>query len=71
MSVISAAGIDFTYDQALLEYRVCLLHQCPAQVITSDLQGGNDRGAELLEQLHLRPVIAAADHNVGELLTNF
>lgn len=71
VSLINAAGIQFTYEQALLEYRVCLLHQCPAQVITSDLQGGNDRGAELLEQLHLRPVIAAEDHNVGELLANF
>ncbi len=68
---IKAAGIDYSFDQAILEYRVCLLHQTAAQVITSDLQGGNDRGAALLEELHLRPIQAAIDNEVGDLLSQF
>jgi hypothetical protein len=32
------------------------------------LQGGNERGTELLEQLHMRPLLAAIDHNVGDIL---
>ncbi len=68
---VRAAGIDFSMDRAMHEYRICLLQQTTAQVITSDLEGGNDRGAALLEQLHLRPILAAADNDVGELLEEF
>ncbi len=71
VDTIRDAGIDYTIDQARLEYRVCLLQQCPAQVITSDLQGGNERGAELLEALHLRPLHAAIDNDALELLGEF
>ena len=68
---IRAAGIDYTVDQAMKEYRISLLQQTTAQVITSDLQGGNDRGAALLEQLHLRPVLAAMDNDVHTVLNDF
>ena len=68
---IQAAGIDFTFDAAMHQYRVSLLQQTTAQVITSDLQGGNDRGTALLEQLHLRPVQAAADNDVDSVLALF
>lgn len=68
---IVAAGIDFSFEQAMHQYRVCLLQQMAAQVITSDLQGGNERGAELLEQLHLRPVMAAIDNDAGSVLSMF
>ncbi|MEL6892631.1 MAG: oxidoreductase family protein, partial [Actinomycetota bacterium] len=68
---ITAAGIDYSLDQAMDEYRMCLLHQIAAQVITSDLSGGNERGRELLEQLHLRPVIAAQENNAGRMLATF
>jgi len=68
---IRSHGIDYSMDQAMHEYRVCLLHQCPAQVISSNLEGGNDRGAELLEQLHLRPLFAAIDNNALDLLDEF
>ena len=68
---IRAAGIDYTIDQAMDQYRMCLLHQVAAQVITSDLSGGNERGAELLEQLHLRPVIAAEENDAASMLTTF
>ncbi len=68
---ITAAGIDYSIEQAMLEYRVCLLQQMAAQVISSDLQGGNDRGAQLLEKLHLRPVMAAIDNDAGEVLSLF
>lgn len=68
---IVAAGINFSFEQAMHQYRVCLLQQMAAQVITSDLQGGNERGAELLEQLHLRPVMAAIDNDASSILTMF
>ena len=68
---VRATGIDFTVDQAMKEYRMCLLHQTTAQVITSDLEGGNERGAALLEQLHLRPVLAAMDNDVHSVLNDF
>lgn len=68
---VRAAGIDFDMDQAMKEYRICLLQQTTAQVITSDLEGGNDRGAELLEQLHLRPILAAIDNDVADVLHDF
>jgi len=68
---VQGAGIDFTLEQAMKEYRIGLLQQTTAQVITSDLQGGNDRGAQLLEQLHLRPILAAIDNDVGDVLDDF
>ena len=68
---IRSHGIDYSMDQAVYEYRVCLLQQCPAQVITSDLTGGNERGAALLEQLHLRPLLAAIDNGALDLLDEF
>ena len=43
------AGIDFTFDQAMKEYRISLLQQTTAQVITSDLEGGNLKSAKRRE----------------------
>jgi hypothetical protein len=65
-------GIEgYTIDRCWLDYRLSLLQSCVAQVIVSDLQGGNKRGDDLLEQLFLRPILAAAEHEVGELLQRF
>jgi Ecdysteroid kinase-like family len=58
----------FTLDRLWYDYRAALLQQGVAQVITSNLQGGNERGDELLEELHMRPIIAGMDHNVGDIL---
>jgi hypothetical protein len=67
-----ALGVTgYTMERCYLDYRRSLLQMCTAQVITSDLQGGNERGEILLENLHLRPVLAATDHEVGELLDEF
>jgi len=71
VDAIVGHGIDYSVEQAMKEYRVCLLQQCPAQVITSDLQGGNDRGSALLEQLHLRPLYAAVDNDAFSVLDDF
>lgn len=71
VDTITDAGIHYTMEQAHFEYRVCLLQQCAAQVITSDLQGGNDRGQDLLTQLHLRPLYAAVDNDAFALLDQF
>lgn len=69
--VVSLGVQDYTFDRCYLDYKRSLLQLCTAQVITSDLQGGNERGDVLLENLHLRPVIAAEEHNVGDLLDEF
>jgi aminoglycoside/choline kinase family phosphotransferase len=61
----------YSLDQCWLDYRRSLLQSCTASVIVSDLQGGNERGVELLENLFLRPIIAATDHHVGDLLGEF
>lgn len=62
---------NYSLDQCWRELRLSLLQMCTAVVIVSDLQGGNERGAELLENLTLRPIIAATDHRVHELLAEF
>jgi hypothetical protein len=62
---------DYSPERMRRDYRLSLLQSCVASVIVSDLQGGNERGAELLENLFLRPIIAATDHHVGELLDEF
>jgi hypothetical protein len=65
-------GVEgYSLDRCWHDYRMSLLQNCTASVIVSDLQGGNERGAELLENLFLRPIIAATDHNVGELLSEY
>jgi aminoglycoside/choline kinase family phosphotransferase len=61
----------YTLDRCWRDYRGSLLQQAVASVVVSDLQGGNERGDELLEHLFLRPVLAAADHGVGDLLAEF
>jgi hypothetical protein len=61
----------YTLERCWDDYRMSLLQMCTASVIVSDLQGGNERGDELLENLFLRPIIAATDHRVGELLARF
>jgi len=69
---VTGLGVTgYTLEQCWHDYRMSLLQSCTASVIVSDLQGGNDRGAELLEQLFLRPIITATDHHVGDLLEEF
>jgi hypothetical protein len=69
---IVGAGID-GYDLATCwrHYRASLLQQAISSVVVSDLDPSNDRGAELLEQLFLRPWLAAADHDVRSFLREF
>lgn len=61
----------YSLERCWRDYRGSLLQQAVAAVVVSDLQGGNERGDVLLEQLFLRPVIAAADNAVGDLLAEF
>jgi hypothetical protein len=65
---LNSAGVEYGLADALHQYRWCLLHIAVAGVIVSDIQGGNERGTQLLEQLFLRPVAAARDNAVWELL---
>ena len=69
--VVSLGVKNYSFERCYLDYKRSLLQLCTAQVITSDLQGGNERGTLLLENLHIRPVIAAEEHGVGELLDEF
>ena len=69
---VVALGVKkYSFERCYLDYKRSLLQLCTAQVITSDLQGGNERGTILLENLHIRPVLAAEEHGVGELLDEF
>jgi hypothetical protein len=69
---LTALGVEgYSVEQCWREVRLSWLQSCVSSVVVSDLQGGNERGAELLEQLFLRPIIAATDHHVGELLGEF
>jgi len=61
----------YSLDRLWYDYRASLLQQGVAQVITANLQGGNERGNELLENLHMRPIIAGIDHNIGDILKDF
>jgi hypothetical protein len=65
---INAAGISFAWDECWHQFLGCLLQQTSAQVITSNLAGGNDRGAQLLRQLNLRPLQACEHFNAGSIL---
>ena len=64
------ASSNATVYPAAVPYRM-MWTAVSASVIVSDLQGGNERGDELMENLLLRPVMAAADHEVGDLLPRF
>lgn len=70
-ALIDRGVAGYSLDQCWDDYRMSLLQMCSASVIVSDLQGGNERGDELMENLLLRPVMAAADHGVGDLLPRF
>ena len=68
---VTSQGIEYSSEQAHREYRACLMQQAPAIVITSDLEGGNDRGDDLLQQLWLRPLQAAIDNDALSMLDEF
>lgn len=70
-NVVGLGVEGYSLEQCWHDYRMSLLQMCTAQVIVSDLQGGNERGEQLLEQLFLRPIITATDHHVGDLLEEF
>lgn len=69
---IVQAGIEgYDLDTCWRHYRASLLQQAFASVVVSDLDPSNERGADLLEQLFLRPWLAAADHDVESFLSEF
>lgn len=61
----------YPIDRLWRDIRMSWLQQSFAAVAVSDLEGGNERGDELLAELFTRPFVAAADHHaerlVGEL----
>ena len=69
---IIAAGIqDYDLDTCWLHVRASLLQQVVSTVVVSDLDPANERGAELMENLLLRPWLAAADSQVWDLVDQF
>lgn len=50
------------------DIRMSWLQQSFSAVVVSDLEGGNERGDELLAELFTRPFVAAADHGAEQLL---
>jgi len=70
-ALVERGVTGYSLDQCWDDYRMSLIQMCVASVIVSDLDGGNDRGDELMEQLLLRPVMAGIDHGVHDLLPRF
>ncbi len=56
-----AHGVDHPLDKLWRQYRMSLLQQSLSSVAVSDLQGGNERGGDLLVELMCRPFDALAD----------
>lgn len=70
-ALVERGVAGYSLDQCWDDYRMSLMQMCTAVVIVSDLQGGNERGDELMENLLLRPIMAGIDHDVHELLPRF
>lgn len=70
-ALVERGVTGYSLDQCWDDYRMSLMQLCTASVIVSDLEGGNERGDELMENLLLRPIIAGIDHDVHELLARF
>ncbi len=69
---IAALGVTgYSLDRCWRDYRACLLLQVFGTVVVSDLDGGNDRGNELLAELLLRPALSLNDHDVSDILASF
>jgi hypothetical protein len=69
---IAALGVaDYSIERCWRDYRACLLLQAFGTVVVSDLDGGNDRGADLLTELLLRPALSLNDHDVTDIVAAF
>ncbi len=58
----------YPVDRLWRDLRMSWLQQSFSAVVVSDLEGGNERGDELLAELFTRPFVAAADHDAQELV---
>jgi len=58
----------YDLDQCHRDYRFCLLHQAWAQLAIANVDPGNDRGRQLLNEFITRSFAAASENNSGELL---
>ncbi len=64
-----ANGVEgYDFEQCMRDYRYCLLQQAWGQVAVANLDPGNDRGRQLLNEFVTRAFAAAGDNNSGELL---
>jgi Ecdysteroid kinase-like family len=70
-NIVSGGITDYDLATCWRHYRASLLQQAFSSVVVSDLDPSNERGAELLEQLFMRPWLAAADHDVASFLDEF
>lgn len=67
-ALISCGVTDYDLDQCWRDYRYCLMHQAWAQLAIANVDPGNDRGRQLLNEFVTRSFTAASDNNSGELL---
>jgi hypothetical protein len=70
-AVIGRGVRNFSLDRCWRDYRACLVLQAFGTVVVSNLEGGNDRGAELMNELLLRPALTLNDHDVSDVLASF
>jgi len=67
-ALIAGGVTGYDFDQCWRDYRYCLLHQAWSQIVIANVDPGNERGRELLNEFITRGFQAAADNNSGELL---
>lgn len=70
-ALVAAGVTDYSIETCRKEYRACLLLQAFGSVCVSGLDGGNDRGAELLNELLVRPALNLNEHDVSDILEAF
>jgi hypothetical protein len=63
---LGVTGYDI--ERLRFDYRACLLLQGFSAAVTASLDGSNERGAELLFQLQLRPTLTMAENDCGPVL---
>ncbi|MEM9033628.1 MAG: phosphotransferase [Actinomycetota bacterium] len=67
-TLVELGVTDYSLDQLWRDIRMSWLQQIFSSVVVSDLEGGNERGDDLMAELLTRPFLAADDHDAGALI---
>ncbi len=65
--LIAHGVTDYPLDRCWRDIRASLMVQAFSQVVVSDLDGSNERGASLLDEMVTRTFAAASDYDIAHL----